>query len=128
MTISADLAFVGEGWSWIADAQPLVTKDSDLDPIELKQLLCAAYFSPSDDASADSYETQRTRFEDDAIHIALKLLATEEEAKKHTIAEAVWREILWVVPRDREVSITVSQGKVSVEFGPENPAQAGAAA
>ena len=128
MTIPADLAFVGEGWSWIADAQPLVTKDSDLDPIELKQLLCAAYFSPSDDASADSYETQRTRFDEDAILITLTLLASEEEAKKHTIAEAVWREILWVVPRDREVSITVSQGKVSVEFGPENPAQAGAAA
>ena len=94
MTIPADLAFVGEGWSWIADAQPLVTRDSDLDPVGLKQLLRAAFFSASDDA--------------DAILIALTLLASEEEAKKHTIAEAVWREILWVVPRDREVSITVS--------------------
>ena len=128
MTIPADLAFVSEGWSWIADAQPLVTRDSDLDPVGLKQLLRAAFFSASDDADADSYTTQRDRFDEDAILIALTLLASEEEAKKHTIAEAVWREILWVVPRDREVSITVSQGKVSVEFGPENPAQAGAAA
>ena len=128
MTIPADLAFAGEGWSWIADAQPLVTRDSDLDPVGLKQLLRAAFFSASDDADADSYTTQRDRFDEDAIHIALTLLASEEEPKKHTIAEAVWREILWVVPRDREVSITVRGGKVSVEFGPEGPAQAGVAA
>ena len=128
ITVSADLAFVGKGWSWIADAQPLVARDSDLDPIELKQLLRAAFFSPSDDASADSYETQRDRFDEEAMHTALALLASEEEAKRHTIAEVVSREILWVVPRDREVSITVRGGKVSVEFGPEGPARAGAAA
>ena len=52
------------------------------------------------------------------MHIAVKLLATEEEARKHTIAEAVWREILWVMQRDREVSITVSGGRVSVKSDP----------
>ena len=128
MTISADLAFAGEGWCWIEDARPLVTRDSDLEPSELKQLLRAAYFSASDDADSDAYETQKTRFDGDAIHIALTLLASEEEAKKHTIAEAVWREIFWVVPRDREVSITVKGGRVSVEFGPEPQAPVGAAA
>ena len=128
MTVSTDLAFVGKGWSWIADAQPLVARDSDLDPIELKQLLRAAFFSPSDDVSADAYETQRDRFDEEAMHTALALLASEEEAKRHTIAEVVSREILCVVPHDREVSITVSGGRVSVEFGPESAARAGAAA
>ena len=128
MTIPADFAFVGEGWAWVADARPLVTRDSDLEPMQLKQLLRAAFFSPGDDADSDSYETQRTRFDEEAMHIAVTLLATEDEAMKHTIAEAVWREIFWVVPRDREVSIKVSGGKVAVEFGPENPAPAGVAA
>ena len=128
MTIPADLAFVGEGWCWIADAQPLVTGDSTLDPVELKQLLRASFFAPSDDAESDSYETQKTRFEDDAMHIAVKLLASEEEAQKHTIAEAIWRELFWVMPRDREVSITVANGRVSVEFTPEPPTPAGAVA
>ena len=54
--------------------------------------------------------------------MAIKLLASEEEARRHTIAEAVWREILWVIPRDREVSIKVNGGKVAVEFGPQTPA------
>ena len=128
MTISADLAFAGEGWCWIEDARPLVTRDSTLDPAKLRQLLRSAFFSASDDAEADSYTTQRDRFDEDAMHMAVALLASEDEARKHTIAEAVLREVLWVVPRDREVSITVSGGSVAVEFGPESSAPAGAAA
>ena len=127
-TISADLAFAGEGWCWIEDAQPLVARDSTLDPAKLRQLLRGAFFSASDDAEADSYTTQRDRFDESAMHMAVKLLATEDEAIKHTIAEAVWREIFWVVPRDRKVSITVASGRVSVEFGPEPQAPVGAAA
>ena len=127
-TIPADLAFVGEGWTWVAEARPLVTRDSDLDPGQLRQLLRASFFSPSDDAESDSWETQRSRFDEEAMHIATTLLCSEDEARKYTIAEAVWREILWVMPRDREVSITVSGGRVAVEFGPENPAPEGLAA
>ena len=128
ITIPADIAFVGEDGAWIADARPLVARDSDLEPVQLKHLLHASYFSPSDDADSDSYDTQSARFDEDAMHMALKLLATEDEARKHTIAEAVWREVFWVMPRDREVSIKVSGGKVAVEFGPENPAPEGVAA
>ena len=128
MTIPADVAFAGVAWSWIADAQPLVTRDSNLEPMQLKQLLRASFFSASDDSEADSYTTQRDRFDEEAMHIAVRLLASEDEARKHTIAEAIWREVFWVVPHDREVSITVSGGRVAVEFGPETPAQAGAAA
>ena len=126
MTVPADLAFVGEGWTWLSDARPLVTGDSGLDPSQLRQLLRAAFFSASDDAEADSYTTQRDRFDEEAIHIATTLLCSEDEARKCTIAEAVWREIFWVVPRDREVSITVANGRVSVEFAPESPTPAGA--
>ena len=128
ITVPADVAFVGEGWAWIGDARPLVTKYSDLTPMQLTRLLHASYFSASDDAGADSYDTQSDRFDQDATHMAIKLLATEDEARKHTIAEAVWREILWVMPRDRDVSINVSGGKVAVEFGPETPAPQGVAA
>ena len=128
MTVPADVAFVGEDGAWVEDVRPLVTRDSKLTPMQLTRLLHASYFSPSDDASADSYDTQSARFDQDATHMAIKLLVTEEEARKHTIAEAVWRDILWVMPRDREVSIKVSGGKVAVEFGPATPAPEGVAA
>ena len=128
MTVPADVAFLGEDGSWVEDARPLVTRDSKLTPMQLTRLLHASYFSASDDADADSYDTQSARFDQEAMHMAIKLLATEDEARKHTIAEAVWREILWVMPRDREVSIKVREGKVAVEFGPATPAPKGVAA
>ena len=128
IAVPADVAFIGEEGTWVEDAHPLVARDSDLQPSGLCQLLEAAYFSASDDPDADSHETQRRRFREDATHMAIKLLASEEEARKHTIAEAVWREILWVIPGDREVSIKVAGGKVAVEFGPETPAPQEAAA
>ena len=128
IAIPADVAFFGEEGTWVEDARPLVTRESDLQPAGLCQLLQAAYFSASDDPDADSHDTQRRRFIEDATHLAIKLLASEDEARKHTIAEAVWREILWVIPRDREVSIKVAGGKVAVEFGPDTPAPQGVSA
>ena len=75
-------------------------------------------FSPSDDAEADSWETQLTRFEEEALHMSLKLMCSVEEARQRTIADAVWREIFWLMPRDRTVTIVVRGGKVSVDIGP----------
>ena len=118
IAIPADLAFAGEAWSSVHDALPLVTANSDIAPEELARLLRAAFFSPSDDAEADSWETQLTRFEEDALHMSLKLMCSVEEARQRTIADAVWREIFWLMPRDRTVTIVVRGGKVSVDIGP----------
>ena len=103
--VAADLAFAGEAWSWLHEALPLVTADSDIAPEELARLLRAAFFSPSDGAGADSWETQRTDFDEEALHMALKLLCSEDEARKRSIAEAARRGILWLMPRDRAVNI-----------------------
>ena len=95
-----------------------MTADSDIAPEELARLLRAAFFSPSDDAGADSWETQLTRFEEEALHMSFKLMCSVEEARQRTIADAVWREIFWLMPRDRTVTIVVRGGKVSVDIGP----------
>ena len=91
----------------------------------LPPLLHTSDFSASDDAVADSYDTQSGRFGRHSTHMAIKLLATKGEARKHTIAEAVWREINWVMPRDRGVSNKVNGGKIAVECGPQTPAPEG---
>ena len=125
--LAADLAFLNEDfWSDIQDTRPLITADSAIAPHVLAQLLRSAFFCPSDDTDADSYETQKTRFDDDAMHLALTLLASEEDAKKHTIAETMYREVLWAIPRDRAVSITVNNGRIGIEFGPETAQSEGA--
>ena len=80
--LAADLAFAGEAWSWVGDALPLVTASTDLDPCELAQIMRAAFFSPSDDADADSWERQRDVFDQEALHIATKLLVSDDEARR----------------------------------------------
>ena len=117
-TLPADLAFAGAPWSWVGAARPLVTRDSGMTPETLAGLLRAAFFHPSDAADADSWETQGARFDEEALHAARLLLASEDEARRRTIADAVVRELLWLFPTDRQAVITVCGGRVAVAIGP----------
>ena len=114
LRLPADLAFAEEAWSWLDDALPLVTADSALQPHELATLLRSAFFSPSDDVEADSYETQRDRFDEEALHIATRLLLSDDDACRQSIAEAVRRELMWFVPGDRAVDIRIRRPDVTV--------------
>ena len=95
LDLDADLAFAGEAWCWAGDALPLVTADSDIEPWQLAQLVRVGFFSASDDADADSWETQWTAFEQDALHAATKLLISDDEARRTSIADAVTRNLFW---------------------------------
>ncbi len=114
LRLPADLAFAGEAWSWLDDALPLVTADSALQPHELAALLRNGFFSPSDDAGADSHETQRDRFDEDALHLATRLLLSDDDACRTSIAEAVRRDLMWFCPQGRTVEISVRRPDVTV--------------
>ena len=115
--IPADMAFAGEAWGHIDDTLPLVTRDSTLQPHELAALLRAGFFSPSDDVEADSWETQKDRFDEDALHLATRLLLSDDDACKISIAEAVRRQVMWFVPGDRTVDIRIRRPDVTVTLG-----------
>ena len=117
LDVPADLVFAGEAWSWTDEAMPLVTEDSALQPHQLATLLIAGFFSPSDDADSDSWETQRNLFEEDALHLATRLLLSDDEACRASIAEAVRRELIWFAPRHRTVNIRIRRPDVTVTLG-----------
>ncbi len=117
LDLDADLAFAGEAWSRVGDAQPLVAAGSALDPHELADLLRAAFFSPSDEADADSWERQRELFDEEALHIATRLLVSDDAARRASIADAVARELFWLIPHDRGVEIAVRDRQVTVTLG-----------
>ena len=117
LDVPADLVFAGEAWSWIEEAMPLVTEDSALQPHQLADFLAAGFFSPSDDADSDSWETQRERFDEAALHLATRLLLSDDEACKTSIAEAVRRELVWLAPRDRTIDIRIRRPDVTVTLG-----------
>ena len=115
--LDTDLAFAGEAWSWVGDALPLVTAASTLEPHALAELMRAGFFSPSDDADADSWDRQRTDFDHEALHIATRLLCSDDEARRTSIAGAVSRDLFWLFPRDRDVDIAVRDRRVTVTLG-----------
>ena len=44
-----------------------------------------------------------------------------DEAQKRAIADAVWTDLLWLMPTGRTVTVTVRDGRVAVEIGPPEP-------
>ena len=116
LDLATDVAFAGEAWSWVRDAMPLVAAGSPLEPHELAELLQRAFFSPSDDSEADSWERQRDVFDAEALHVATRLLVSDEAARTATIAEAVRRELFWLIPHERGVDIAVRDRTVTVTF------------
>ena len=47
--------------------------------------------------------------------------APTDEVQKRAIADAVWTDLLWLMPTGRTVTVTVHDGKVAVELGPSGP-------
>lgn len=114
LRLGTDLAFAGEAWSCLNRSWPLVTADSGITPHELAELLQSAYFSPSDDIDADSRERQEMDFEQEAKHLATRLLISDDEATENSIIDVVVQELFWLIPRDRGVDIRVRDRKVTV--------------
>ena len=104
---------------YVDDIDPLLATGSNIDADELAQLIHRAFFTPSDDADADSHETQNSRFDEEAMRIALSLLASEDEGLTHVIQQAIRREVSWMMPRDRKVTVTAQNGRIHVDLGPE---------
>ena len=120
LSITTDVAFLGDDGDILEDACPLVTEGSGITPYELATLLVDSFFWPSDDAAADSYETQRSYSDAAALHMAMKLLSGDDEARKRSIADAVWREILWLFPCDHDINIEVRGANIEVIFKPRS--------
>ena len=112
-TLPADLAFAGPPGPWAGTARALVTPDSDLTPEALAALLRAAFFCPCGGGA----DRQRRRFDEDALRAARLALASDDDARRDALAEAVARDLLWLCPADRQAVITVCAGRVSVAFG-----------
>ncbi len=58
----------------------------------------------------------------DAAAVAAPPDPPSDEAQKRAIADAVWTDLLWLMPPDRTVTIAVTGGDVAVELGPPGAA------
>ena len=107
LEIPGDVAFGDDELTWAEDLDLLVARDSDIRPHELAELMHDACFSPSDDAEADSYETQSNDYRQAAESTALRLLVSAEEARLADLRNTVHQYIRPHIPRDHEMTIRV---------------------
>ena len=114
--LTSEIAFAGEPWSRVDESLPLVSRNSQMGPSELTDLLEAAFFCPSDECDSDSRETQHEYFLQDAKLLSTRLLVGDDEARRATIAGIVDRDLLWMVPRDRDAEITIRNRKVTIRL------------
>ncbi len=119
--VPADVVFLGD-FGYVEYAWPVIVSGSDISAEDLAKLLRHAYFCPSDDSDADSYATQLRAFEIEALRLAVQHVASADEATRAVIKRAVWQEIHWLMPKDRQVNIAVHGNDVFVKLGP--PAEA----
>jgi len=109
--IPGDVAFPDDDVGWAEDVSMLVAAGSDITPDDLAELLYDAFFSPSDNCEADSYETQQDDYRQAAFAKALELLASAEEAMLSNVRTAVHRWIRPHLPEGRDATIHIHADK-----------------
>ena len=114
----ADVAFVGDPYVYFDEVEPIVTKSSKISPGDLSVLIFDSFFDPSDDAGADSYETQRDRATEDAEEIAINLLISREAADMAAIRNELFTHVTWRFPKDRKTVITHEGSRLKIVYRP----------
>ena len=63
----------------------LLRKGSDISSVTLEEMIVDDYFEPSDDAEADSWETQIERFRGEARALAISNTESPAQARKDSL-------------------------------------------
>ena len=120
IALPSDVAFEHQEYNDLYDAVALVTKNSTINVYELSELIMDGFFYPSDDRDADSYDTQRSDAQIESETSAIRLLSSQDEAIKATIANTIDHHVIYQVPKGMTATIRVSRGKlIEVTLEPE---------
>jgi hypothetical protein len=120
--LPADLLVIKDpyGCDDLTDTTVVMTRDAKIDVADLADLLERAVFSPSDDSGADSWETQRDDFRDQARRVAADLLLSEDEAHLLQIKDML-RKAWWLIPEGRSIAVTMGRDDIALAFVPAPP-------
>lgn len=90
-------------------AHVFLTNDADIEIDELTAFLFGAFFYASEDSDADSYDTQKAEFEQEARSLAISLLVSEADALKARLADAAERHLGYLAPKGQKCVITIDR-------------------
>ena len=94
-------------WGGLDEVTVIVPTAPRLGVERLARMLLEAYFIASDDTSADSYETQKDAFIEDAEELATRTLINDIEAVRQRIRSVISDRVAWYVPSGKKLQIAV---------------------
>lgn len=100
-------------WS-IDEATIVFDAKADVQPAALADLIHASLFCASDDGDCDSWETQSSDFERQAINLANELLLGEDEALLARLRAAVLDHVQWLIPEGRSLTVSAERSALSL--------------
>ncbi|MEO0566518.1 MAG: hypothetical protein AAF066_02220 [Pseudomonadota bacterium] len=120
-TLPADCLIYGEGY---APEDLCIFIDGStgfsqqLEPDDLSQLIYNSWYSPSDDAEAESYQTQSINYEIASDAKAVGVLKGADAALTAFIQGHAYHHLAWTCPRNRRVRIDFEGYDVNVSLDP----------
>ncbi|MBK9005251.1 MAG: ATP-binding protein [Sphingomonadales bacterium] len=96
------------------DVAIAVTNGSTIDADDLATMIYDAVFSPSDDADADSWDSQSSRFQHDAQVRAVEILNGSSAAVMADIRLAFFDKIAWRIPRGKKLTLSYANGNTEL--------------
>ena len=107
LELPTDLAFWAEEYAMLDEAEAVLTTNTDITVEELSRMLMDAFFHPSDDKDADSYQTQQDYAEREALSIARGYLQSPTEALRHILTSQALRHLRYEIPDGWTAVITI---------------------
>ena len=91
-----------------------ITETSKIIKTDLTDLLVSAIFCPADTSDAGTYDQQLEWFQDAAEDRSFVTLQSREEADLNALERTIERELLWRIPKNSMVTITIDGRKISI--------------
>lgn len=114
----ADVAFGPSDWSCnsVEYCSIFIRRGTALDAGAIADLFERAAFDPSDDADADSTDTQREYFARTAINRIIGMMEGDDAALENRI-RTLLRSHHWMVPANRTVTVAMTSAGLDIEIG-----------
>ena len=117
LTVADDALIFNDEANWDIDrAVPYVTRDATISVGDLADLIVRASFLDSTDSDADGYYTQHADFSRDARNLATTLLLGNEQALLTRIEELLGKEITFLIPENRSVTVALARHGATATF------------
>ena len=111
LSLPADIALLGEDMWAGEDPDIVITKDCGISVDDLVDIMMASFFEPSDEADADSYDTQREAWQEGFKTLAMRLLLSAEEEMSKTIEDLLTRHLSYRLQPGYSAEILLRYGE-----------------